>query len=115
MKKILILFMVCFMINSILSQEKSIVKVTKYDVKYANLTINNEQRYKVLQVKKITHDFIIMELNNKEYKLVKVIRMRPLSTDFFDVNVLLKYYEDVKKGTRIIIIEEVNNLCKLKL
>lgn len=121
--KNIIFILLTFVTTLTFGQEKVRIFAPSYNVKYANITLEDGIKYKVIQeyvvksnVKmkgKQYNRFIDPKIDNGVYKLHKVLRVRPLNEDFFNINILLEYFE-TKNGKRIIIKQAVNNKLKLK-
>lgn len=118
-----IFILLIFVTTLTFSQEKIRVSAPKYDVKYANITLKDNIKYKVIEERIIKtsvkmkgkqyNRFFDSKIDNGEYFLYKILRVRPITENFFNENVLLEYFRN-KNGNYIIIKQVVDNKLKLK-
>jgi len=104
-------------------QEKKRINVPEYNADYANLTLDDGIKYKVIQeyISKSNirmtgkrYNKIIEEgINKQQYVLYKVLRVRPITDNFFNQNILIDYYKN-KNDNYIIIKQVVHNDLRLK-
>jgi len=121
--KNIIFILLTFVTTLTFGQEKVRIFAPTYNVKYANITLEDGIKYKVIQeyvvksnVKikgKQYNRFIDPKIDNGEYFFYKALRIRPLTENFFNENILLEYYRN-KNGKHVIIKQVVSNNLKLK-
>lgn len=106
------------------SQQKHEVHIKKYD-RTKNLLSIEDTTFKVLQIKhfkKSQHltmsrrqyiQYNFRKTTNPKMYLKKIIRIKPLGTDFFNENILLEYWVDIKTSKVLVLKQRVDIKTKI--